>query len=98
MTEPKITQASENIFVDLGFSPQEAENLRIRADLMLTLRDLIEAQHWTIDQSTQHLGASRDQVEALLQGDIDQFQVESLISMLTNAGMKVHVEVLPGVA
>ncbi|MBE9012576.1 XRE family transcriptional regulator [Pseudanabaenaceae cyanobacterium LEGE 13415] len=98
MSEQQITQASENIFADLGFSPQEAENLRIRADLMITLRNLIETQHWTTNQAAQEFGTSRDQVEALIQGEIEQFQIESLVSMLTNAGMKVRVEVLPSVA
>ncbi len=39
MTE--ITFGNENVFVDLGFSPDEAMNLKIKADLMLELRSFI---------------------------------------------------------
>lgn len=98
MTEHQIVQANDNIFSDLGFSPEEAENLRIRADLMLTLRSLIKARNWSIEQAAQQFGTSKDRIEALTQGDINQFQIESLIAMLTKAGMKVHVEVLPSAA
>lgn len=33
----EITLSSDNIFEDLGFNREEAMNLKIRADLMLTL-------------------------------------------------------------
>jgi len=62
---------------------------------MLSLRNLIEVHHWSIGQAAQQFGTSKDQIEALIQGEIDQFSIEPLVSMLTNAGMKVHVEVLP---
>ena len=32
-----VTLAQDNIFTDLGFSKEEAVNLKIRADLMLEL-------------------------------------------------------------
>ncbi|MGG6265659.1 helix-turn-helix domain-containing protein [Leptolyngbya sp. AN03gr2] len=79
--EHRITQANENIFADLGFSPAEAEDLKVRADLMLSLRNLIEAQNWTIEQAAQQFGTSKEQIEALLQGEIDQFPFELLDSM-----------------
>jgi len=37
----EITFGSDNIFEDLGFNSEEATNLKIRADLMLTLRSFI---------------------------------------------------------
>jgi predicted XRE-type DNA-binding protein len=35
-----------------------------------------------------------DRVEELMAGDIDRFQVELLITMLSHAGMKVCVEIV----
>jgi predicted XRE-type DNA-binding protein len=43
----RARRASENIFRDLGFGEDEAENLKIRADLMIELTKLIEAQALT---------------------------------------------------
>src|SRR5207237_11331 len=43
----KITKGSPNIFRDLGFSPVEAEHLRVRAELMLALERLIARRRLT---------------------------------------------------
>ncbi|GAP93652.1 helix-turn-helix domain-containing protein [Leptolyngbya sp. NIES-2104] len=94
----KVEMGSPNVFTDLGFPPQEAEALRIRADLMLTLRNLIRSRNWDINQATQNLEESPETIQALLQGKIAQFPIDQLIIMLTRAGMTVHIEVLPNVA
>ncbi|BAS57485.1 putative conserved small protein [Leptolyngbya boryana NIES-2135] len=98
MTDNLTTIGEPNVFVDLGFPPQEAEELRIRADLMLNLKTLIQDRNWTIDQASQILGESPDTIQALLQGKIGQFRIDQLILMLTRAGMTIRIEVLPNVA
>ena len=45
----KIKKGSGNVFRDLGFSPLEAEHLRVRADLMLALGRLIARRRLTRD-------------------------------------------------
>ena len=37
----KMTRTEGNVFAGLGFDTQTAENLRIRADLMIELREVI---------------------------------------------------------
>jgi hypothetical protein len=44
---PAFTRGSDNVFEDLGFEAEEAANLKIRADLMLDLRQYILARGWT---------------------------------------------------
>ncbi len=95
MTENTITQANDNIFLDLGFSAQEADNLLIRSQLMLALQNQIKHHGWTIDQTAQHLKQSRDEIKALSQGKIGQFSVDTLIIMLNQVGMTVKVEICP---
>lgn len=89
-----MTQTNQNIFEDLGFSVEESENLRIRSDLMISLRKLIRSRQWSLEEAALNLKTTIDCVEGLMAGDVDRFQVESLITMLTHAGMKVHVEVV----
>ena len=38
-----VTKSSGNVFADLGFPTEEAENLRVRADLMIAIKALIIA-------------------------------------------------------
>ena len=98
MIENTITQANDNIFLDLGFSAQEADNLLIRSQLMLALLHQIKHHGWTIDQTAQHLKQSRDEIKALSQGKIGQFSVDTLIVMLNQVGMTVKIEICPKVA
>jgi predicted XRE-type DNA-binding protein len=88
-----ITHGSHNVFADLGFASAEAENLKIRADLMLALRERIQTQGWSIDQAAAALQAPTTCVEDLLQGEIDRFTVDQLIPMLTQCGYQVEVQV-----
>ncbi len=89
-----MSQSNTNVFEDLGFLPEEAENLRIRSDLMISLRKLIRSNQWNLATASERLRTPIDRVESLMDGDIDRFQVEQLITMLTHAGMKVQVEIV----
>ncbi len=91
----EITHGSNNVFADLGFAPAEAENLKIRADLMLALRERIQTQGWSIAQAAAALQATTACVEDLLQGEIDRFTVDQLIQMLAQGGCQVAVQVTP---
>ena len=95
MTNSILTPASTNIFEDLGFSPEESENLLIRADLMLSIRRRIEGQNWTIEQAAIKYQTSPDRIEALLNGKINDFTIEQLIAWLHRSGMKIKFEVIP---
>lgn len=98
MNENIITQATDNIFLDLGFSAEEAENLLIRSQLILALQNQIKARNWTFEQTAQHLQQSIDRIQALTQGKIGQFSVDTLIAMLDRVGMTVKIEICPKVA
>jgi len=37
-----VTKGSENVFVDLGYPPSEAENLRLRVKMMIALTGYIQ--------------------------------------------------------
>jgi predicted XRE-type DNA-binding protein len=75
-----------NVFKDLGFSDDEAENLKIRADLMIELTKLIEAQELTQTAAAELLGVTQPRVSDLMRGKIDRFSVDTLIEMLGHAG------------
>jgi predicted XRE-type DNA-binding protein len=91
----EITHGSNNVFADLGFAPAEAENLKIRADLMLALRERIQTQGWSIEQAAATLQSTTACMGDLLQGEIDRFTVDQLIQMLTQCGCQVAVQVTP---
>lgn len=89
-----FTLAQDNIFADLGFSEDEAVNLKIRADLMLTLRSFIKAKGWTQKDAASFFDETQPRISCLMNGDIKRFSVDKLLLMLSKAGMEVKFEVV----
>ena len=82
----RVRRSTGNVFSDLGFSEAEAENLKVRADLMIELTQLIEAQELTQAAAAELLGMTQPRISDLMRGKIDRFSVDSLIEMLGHAG------------
>ncbi len=89
----KIVPSSGNVFRDLGFSPQEAEHLRIRSALMLHVQDILRARHLPQRQAAKLLGVTQPRVSDLLRGRIDLFSTDTLIDLLTRLGGRVKLVV-----
>jgi predicted XRE-type DNA-binding protein len=84
-----ITRGSGDVFADLGFGPEEAANLRVKSELMLSLRKLMQANGWSIAQAAQNLGTSETMIENLSAGQIAEFTVAQLVGLVEQAGLKV---------
>ena len=87
----KTQHSSGNVFRDLGFSPKEAESLRLRAELMVELDRLIRARKLTQGAAAKLFGVSQPRVSDLTRGKIDLFSIDMLVSMLARAGMRVDL-------
>jgi len=88
-------RSTDNIFRDLGFSEDEAENLKTRADLMIELTKVIEDQELTQSAAAKLLGVTQPRISDLIRGKIDRFSVDTLIEMLGHAALCVSVVVTP---
>jgi predicted XRE-type DNA-binding protein len=88
----RIIHSSGNVFVDLGYSPDEAAVLQMRADLMAQLRKFIEARRLTQVRAAEILGISQSRVSDLVRGKWDRFSLEMLITLATKAGMRVTLK------
>lgn len=89
----KVRRSTGNVFSDLGFSREEAENLKIRTDLMIRLSELIDARGLTQAQAATLFGVSQPRVSDLVRGKIDRFSIDTLVSMLGHAGVRVQIVV-----
>ena len=47
MNKEPVIESSGNVFADLGFAPEEAALLAMRAELMACLRETIVERGWT---------------------------------------------------
>lgn len=85
------TRSTGNVFRDLGFSVEEAEHLRVRADLMVALERVISKRGLTQREAARILGVTQPRVSDLLRGRIDLFSVDTLIDMLARMGIVVRL-------
>lgn len=92
-----VTPAGGNIFADLGFAAEEAENLKIRSTLMMEIHRVIEGRGLRQQDAAVLFGVSQPRISQLVHGKIDQFSIDSLVNMLAHAGFRVEVTV-PAVA
>ena len=84
-----VIKSSGNVFIDLGYSPEEAAVLQMRADLMVKLRKFIEAEKLTQANAAKILCISQSRVSDLIRGKWERFSLEMLITLATRAGMRV---------
>ncbi|MBI3605216.1 MAG: XRE family transcriptional regulator [Nitrospirae bacterium] len=93
MRKIKQIKASGNVFHDLGFEPIEAENLRVRAQLMTEIEKYIQEEKITQAKAAILFGITQPRISDLVRGKIHLFTVDTLIAMLMHAGLRVNVEV-----
>lgn len=87
---------NENVFLDCGFPPTEAENLRIRAKMMMALSDYIQERKITQSRAARIMGVLQPRISDLVRGKIGSFTIDTLVNMVTAAGLKVDVDITAG--
>jgi predicted XRE-type DNA-binding protein len=88
-----MKRSTGNVFRDIGFPPEEAANLKVRAMLMVEIEKYLRAKGLTQKAAAKQFGVTQPRISDLMRGKIELFSVETLIAMLTHAGLKVDVKV-----
>ncbi|MHB1233777.1 MAG: helix-turn-helix domain-containing protein [Burkholderiales bacterium] len=90
--DTRITESSGNVFLDLGFPPEEAALLAMRADLMAKLRLTINENGWTQAEAAKVLGIAQSRVSDLVRGKWERFSLDMLITLASRAGLHPRLE------
>jgi predicted XRE-type DNA-binding protein len=93
MAKERIIKSSGNVFVDLGFEPEEAAVLTMRADLMVRLRRCIEDGKLTQAAAAKRFGISQSRVSDLVRGKWDKFSLDTLLVLAAKAGLHPRLKV-----
>lgn len=83
----------DNIFDVMADSAAEAADLQFRADLMLTLRKLLEDRKLRQAEIAEALGVSQPRVSELMRGKIDLFSADKLIGFLARLDVRLRPSV-----
>jgi predicted XRE-type DNA-binding protein len=82
-----------SVWDDIADSPQEAENLKLRAALIRAIRDRIDGAGWSQSTAAQNLGLTQPRVSDLYRGKISKFSLDALVEIASKLGIHVRVEV-----
>ena len=91
----RVSRSSGNTFHDVGFPPAQAEHLRVRADLMISIEKVLKARKLKQAQAAELMGVSQPRVSDLLRGKIELFSSDALIDMLARLGLHVRLVASP---
>lgn len=89
--DEKITESCGNVFIDLGFPPDEAAVLAMRSRLMCELEILIAENKWTQAEAAQHLGIGQSRVSDLVRGKWEKFSLDMLVTLAVRAGRRCEI-------
>ena len=81
----------KSVWQEIAKTPQEAEILSIRSNLMLEIVKMIRKKRWTKGNAAKKWGITQARLDDLLGGSIDKFSTEDLIDIFTNLGVKVQL-------
>ncbi|MDD2814829.1 MAG: XRE family transcriptional regulator [Thiotrichaceae bacterium] len=82
-----ITPANGNIFEDLGFAPAEAMKLKIKADLMIQLKQ------WIKESNLKQADAARPRVSNVMHDKVEKFTIDALVDMVELTGHHVQINI-----
>ena len=71
----------------------QAENMKIRSALMLALKDHIATRGLSQSKAAQLFGVTQPRISDLMRGRIDLFAIDTLVNMLTTAGLRVELHI-----
>jgi predicted XRE-type DNA-binding protein len=89
-SKTKLSRSSGNVFRDLGFAPEEAEHLRVRADLMIKIEKVLKTRGLKQAEAAKIMGVTQPRVSDLLRGRLELFSSDALIDMLARLGVRVR--------
>lgn len=95
MSDLMMTKGSGNVFADLGFGAEEAQNLLLRSQTMMAVATWYEASGLTQAMAAKALGITQPRLNQVLKGRISEFSLDALVNMATRAGMRVGLTIRP---
>ena len=73
-------------------TPEEAENMKLRASLMMALTDQIGRAGLTQSEAAKLLGVTQPRISDLVRGKIELFAIDALVNMAPAAGLHVELK------
>ena len=91
MSKTKI-ESYASVWDAIADTPEQAANLRVRAELMQKIAAIVKENAWTQAEAANHCGVTQPRMNDLLRGRVSRFSLDALVNIATAIGCRVHVE------
>jgi predicted XRE-type DNA-binding protein len=85
----KRSKTYASVWDAIADTPQQAANLRVRAELMQQIAELVEAKGWTQVEAAERCGVTQPRINDLLRGRVSRFSLDALVNIATALGKRV---------
>jgi predicted XRE-type DNA-binding protein len=86
------SETYHSVWDAIADTPEQAANLRARAELMQQIAAIIKAKGWKQSDAATHCGVTQPRVNDLLRGHVSRFSLDALVTIATALGRRVRVE------
>jgi predicted XRE-type DNA-binding protein len=87
------TQTFANVWDALENSPEEAATMTMRSNVMIAINKKVHGWNTTQARAARRLGITQPRLNDLLQGKINKFSLDTLLTLATRAGLKVKIDI-----
>lgn len=86
------SESYSSVWDAIADTPEEAENFRLRSELMTRIKAFIKEHEWTQIQAAKHCKVTQPRMNDLLRGRISRFSLDDLVNMVVALGQRVYIE------
>ena len=86
-------EAFDSVWDAIEDTPAEAENMKLRSELMIALDRHITKSKISQAAAAKLFGVTQPRISDLLRGKINLFSLDALINMAVAAGLKVKLQI-----
>jgi predicted XRE-type DNA-binding protein len=89
MKEP---ESYASVWDAIADTPEQAANLRARAELMQKIAERLKERDWTQAEAANRCGVTQPRINDLLRGRVSRFSLDALVNIATALGCRVRVD------
>ena len=82
-----------NIWDAIAETPEQAANLRARAELMRSIVAIVKKGGWTQAEAARRCGVTQPRINDLLRGRVSRFSLDALVNIAASLGRRVRLKI-----
>ena len=87
----KKVESFASVWDALADTPEQAANLRARAELMQQIATIVTENGWTQGEAAEHCAVTQPRMSDLMRGRVSRFSLDALVNIATALGRRVHM-------